>query len=169
MTAAILRLSIKPETPGEFGLPKCAVATLAVTPLGAEGDFNRYRATTLKGDPEQALMLLTQEVLDQLRDEGWPVEAGDLGENLTLGGVQEKSLMPGTRLELGDVRVEITKPCVPCTELHSLAYVGKERGAAFVKTMVDRRGWYAKVLCGGVLTLDTPVRVITPVRQSQGA
>jgi MOSC domain-containing protein YiiM len=169
MTAKILRLSIKPQSPGEFGLPKRAVPTLTITEQGAEGDYNHYRATSLGGDADQAILVLTQEVLDQLRSEGWPVEAGDLGENLTLGGIAEASLAPGTRLELGEVQLEITKPCEPCTELHSLAYVGKPRGAEFVKTMLDRRGWYARVLTGGKLTLQTPVRVLTSRPVSRGS
>jgi MOSC domain-containing protein YiiM len=160
MTETILRLSIKPETPGEHGLPKRAVPALTITTRGAEGDYNHYRTRTLSGDPEQAILLLTEEILEQLRLEGWPVKAGDLGENLTLGGIPEASLAPGVQLQLGEVRLEITKPCEPCTELHSLPYVGEARGTEFVKTMVDRRGWYARVLTGGVVRLDSPVRMI---------
>ncbi len=159
MTGRILQLSIKPETPGEFGLPKRAVSELRVTARGAEGDYNHYRTRTLGGDPDQAILVVTKEVLDRLRTEGWPVAPGDLGENITLAGVAESSLVPGTRLALGDVHLEITKRCEPCTELHSLPYVGKARGAEFVKSMVDRRGWYARVLAEGALRLDTPVRV----------
>jgi MOSC domain-containing protein YiiM len=163
MTGRILRLSIKPRTLGEYGLPKRAVPGLTITGQGAEGDYNHYRSTKLKGDPDQAILLLTQEVLDQLNIEGWPVAAGDIGENLTLGDVAEASLVPGAQLALGTVRLEVTKPCEPCTELHSLPYVGKARGTAFVKTMVARRGWYARVLAGGAITLDTPVQVVPPL------
>lgn len=162
MTGRILRMSVKPETPGEYGLPKRAVPSLRITTAGAEGDYNRYRAKRLAGDPDQAILLLTQEVLDQLRLEGWPVAAGDLGENLTLGGVIESSLVPGAQLTIGEVRLEITKPCEPCTELHALPYVGKARGTEFVKTMVDRRGWYARVLASGTVTLETPVQIASP-------
>lgn len=165
MSGRILRLSVKPKTPGEYGLPKRAVPSLTITTDGADGDYNHYRASRLAGDPEQAVLVLTQEVLDQLNAEGWPVAAGDIGENVTIGGVAESSLVPGARLTIGAVRLEITKPCEPCTELHSLPYVGKARGAEFVKTMVDRRGWYARVLAGGVVDLDTPVQVAAPVTQ----
>ena len=167
VTGRLLRLSIKPKTGGEYGLPKQAVAELAITPDGAVGDYNHYRAATLAGDPDQAILVVTTDVLDQLQLEGWPVAAGDLGENLTLAGVAETALVPGTRLELGAVRLEITKPCEPCTELHVLPYVGERRGAAFVRTMVDRRGWFAKVLAGGTITLATHVRVIA--RASSGS
>jgi len=163
MTGHISRLSIKSQTPGEYGLPKRAVPSLMITPMGAEGDYNRFRAVKLAGDPDQAILVLTQEVLDQLNVEGWPVAAGDLGENLTLGGVPEASLVPGTQLAIGELRLEITKPCEPCTELHSLPYVGKARGTEFVKTMVDRRGWFARVLAGGVVAVAAQVQVVSPV------
>lgn len=163
MTARLLQLSTKPKTPGEHGLPKRAVPELWITAEGAAGDYNHYRATTLGGDPDQAILVITLEVLDGLRREGWPVGPGDLGENLTLDGVPEALLRPGTLLKLGEVRLEISKRCEPCTELHTLPYVGKRRGKDFVRTMVDRRGWYARVLAGGLVTGATPVRVLPAV------
>ena len=159
MTGRIERLSVKPETPGEYGLPKRAVPFLAVTPLGAEGDFNNYRTREMPGDRDQALLLMTREVLDALRSEGWPVEAGDLGENITLDGVAEASLGPGTRFRLGPVEIEISKACDPCTETYVLPYIGPERGPAFVKALVGRRGWYARVHTAGRIDLDSPVTV----------
>lgn len=160
MPGRILRLNIKPETPGEYGLPKRAVPRLAVTSGGAEGDYNRYRATQMPGDQEQALLLLTEEVLEALRAEGWPVQPGDLGENVTLGGVPEAKLTPGVRLRLGAVELEISKACDPCTELYALPYVGTEKGPGFVRTLVGRRGWYARVRTAGQLSLETPVEII---------
>ena len=157
MTGRVLQLSVKPETPGEFGLPKRAVPELFVTATGAAGDFNRYRTTQLPGDRDQALLLMTQDLLDTLRAEGWPVERGDLGENLTLGGVPESSLAPGVRLRLGPVELEISKACAPCTETYSLPYIGPEQGPAFVRALVGRRGWYARVLREGRLDLETSV------------
>ena len=85
------------------------------------------------------------------------VERGDLGENITLGGVPESSLAPGVRLRLGRVELQISKPCVPCSETYSLPYIGPERGPAFVRALVGRRGWYARVLREGRLDLTTPV------------
>jgi MOSC domain-containing protein YiiM len=160
MTGRLLRLSIKPETPGEYGLPKRAVPELTVTAAGAEGDYNRYRSEQLPGDRDQALLLMTQDLLDTLRGEGWPVEPGDLGENLTLGGIPESNLSPGVRIRLGGVEIEVSKACDPCTEVHSLPYIGAERGPAFVRALVGRRGWYARVLTGGRLDLATPVEIV---------
>lgn len=160
MPGKVLQMSVKPRVAGEYGLPKRPVDELRVTVEGAEGDYNSYRTRTLAGDPRQAILVVTDEVLRQLNAEGWPVGPGDLGENLTLGGVPEASLQPGTRIQLGEVALEVTLRCDPCTELHSLPYVGKERGAEFVKTMVDRRGWYARVLSPGTVRADTPVEVM---------
>ena len=144
MQGSIARVSIKPRVPGEVGLPKAAVPVLAVSAAGADGDYNRYRMESLAGDPDQALLLVTEDLLATLHAAGWPVAAGDLGENVTLRGLAESALGPGVRLESGAVRLEVTKPCVPCRELFTLPYVGPERGPAFLKAATGRRGWYAR-------------------------
>lgn len=153
------RLSVKAKTPGEFGLPKRAVAELSVTAQGAEGDFNNYRAREMPGDLDQALLLMTREVLDTLRGEGWPVEAGDLGENITLAECPEASLKPGVQLRVGQVQLEVTKACDPCKETYILPYIGERKGPAFVRTLVGRRGWYARVLTPGKVSVGAPVEV----------
>ncbi len=165
MIAHLIQLSRKPQVPGEYGLPKTAVAELRISPAGAEGDYNNYRTRTLHDDPDQAIMLITEEVLAQLRTEGWPVEPGHFGENLTLGGVREADLGPGCSIRLGAVTLEISKPCDPCTELSVLPYVGTQRQAEFIRTTKGRRGWYARVLTGGTITLQSPVIIHSMPRQ----
>ena len=81
---SIVRLSIKPHVAGEVGLPKQAVLSLRVTLDGAEGDYNRYRTEKLGGDRDQALLVVTQDLLAALAAAGWPVHPGDLGENVTV-------------------------------------------------------------------------------------
>jgi MOSC domain-containing protein YiiM len=161
MTGIVLRTSIKPRTAGQRGLPKPAVPSLEITDRGAVGDFNNYRAEQMPGDLDQALLLLTEEVLHDLQSEGWPVQPGDLGENLTLGGVPERMLAPGTRLRIGPVLVEISLACDPCTTLYTLPYVGRARGPEFVRGLNGRRGWYARVLEPGVVTPGTPVQFVS--------
>lgn len=158
--ARISQLSVKPRVPGEHGLPKHPVPTLRVGPDGAEGDHNNYRSRKLHGDRDQALLLVTQDLLATLGQEGWPVAAGDLGENLTLAGVLEAELAPGVELRIGPVAVMVTKPCDPCTELYTLPYVGDLRGPKFLEATIGRRGWYAKVVAGGTLQVGAPVRVV---------
>ena len=159
MTGSIARLSIKSRVPGEVGLPKHAVPVLRISSAGAEGDYNHYRATKVNGDPEQALLLVTEDLLAQLNAAGWPVQPGDLGENLTLCGVPEADLKPGVRLEIAGTGIEVTKACDPCDNLYHLPYVGKQRGPVFLKATVGKRGWFARVLTPGEIRTGAGVRI----------
>ena len=129
-----------------------------------QGDFNRWRTESAQGDLDQAVLLLSEERLAELRTEGWPVAAGDLGENLTVAGLPEGWLGPGVELQAGEVRLVISKPCEPCIVLYSLPYVGVERGHSFLRTLRGRRGWFARVLQGGTLRVGMPVAVATRER-----
>jgi len=157
VTGSIARLSIKPRVPGEVGLPKGAVPVLRIEVSGAEGDYNHYRTTELHDDHEQALLLVTEDLLSQLNAAGWPVQPGDLGENLTLRGIPEAMLKPGVRMTIGPIALEVTKACDPCANLYHLPYVGREKGPGFLKATVGRRGWYARVLIGGEIRTDASV------------
>ncbi len=156
----VLQVSTKSRVVGLPGLPKVARSSIHVTPEGAEGDYNRFRAESLGGDPAQAILLLTQEVLSTLNAEGWPANPGDLGENITIR-VPERTLAPGRRVEVGPVVLEVTLACEPCNELYTLPFVGDDRGPAFLKTMLGRRGWYARVLSGGEVWPGMSVRVLS--------
>ena len=160
MTGIVLRTSLKPRTPGQRGLPKLSVPSLEITQQGAVGDFNCYRAEQMPDDLDQALLLLTEEVIHDLQSEGWPVQPGDLGENLTLAGVPERMLAPGVRLRIGEVLVEVSLACDPCATLYALPYVGRERGPEFLRRLNGRRGWYARVLQPGVVTPGSPVVLV---------
>jgi MOSC domain-containing protein YiiM len=127
-----------------------------------EGDYNRWRTEKADGDPDQAVLLLAEEILTALQSEGWPVRAGELGENLTVAGLSPDALQPGAQVRLGEVLLEVSKPCDPCIVLYGLPYVGTERGPAFLRTLQGRRGWFARVLRGGTVRPDTPVEVTTP-------
>ncbi len=147
----VVRVSAKPETPGEPGLPKREVASATVTAAGVAGDFNGYRHRKKADDPAQAVLVVPVETLGALAAEGWPVAPGDLGENLTTQGVPYDALAIGRRYRAGSVLIEISKVCEPCTTLHALPYVGEARGPEFVKTMVGRRGMYARVIEPGTV------------------
>lgn len=149
MTGRVASLSVKPETAGEAGLPKRPVTSLELAETGAAGDYNRYRSRTLHGDPDSAVLLLTEDILVALRTEGWPVAAGDLGENVLLSGIAASALATGRLVQLGGARVQVTRACVPCTELYLLPYIGPTRGPQFLRTLQGRRGWYARVLSAG--------------------
>jgi MOSC domain-containing protein YiiM len=146
----VLRLGAKPRIRGEHGLPKPELARVKFTPGGVEGDYNLYRQTEKAGDPDMAVLLMPAETLAALRDAGWPVAPGDLGENVTTSGVPYEALRPPRRVRIGGAVVQTTKPCEPCTNLYLLPYVGEARGPAFLKATLGRRGWFARVLEPGV-------------------
>lgn len=148
---------VKPSTPGERGLPKRPVPSARVTTKGLEGDFNEYRTRKLGGDPDSAVLVVPLETLRGLEAEGWPVKPGHLGENLTTEGVPYEAFAPGSRWRVGSVEIQVSRPCDPCTNLYLLPYVGDAKGPAFVKTMMGRRGWYARVLREGVVRVGDAV------------
>ena len=147
----------KSEVPGQRGLPKVPVPEAFVTVRGVEGDFNRYRHEEKDDEPAMALLLVPIETIEQFGREGWPVRPGDLGENITTEEVPYDAFAPGRRFWIGAVRVEITKACTPCDNLYQLPYVGRERGPAFVRAALGRRGWYARVLSEGTVRAGDPI------------
>jgi MOSC domain-containing protein YiiM len=155
----VVHVHLKPREGRARGLPKRAAPQLIITPEGVQGDFNRWRSEEANGDPDQAVLLLSEEILSALRAEGWPVQAGELGENLTLADLPPDALQPGTRMRVGEVELEVSKPCDPCTVLYTLPYVGVERGPAFIRTLKGRRGWFARVVRGGTVRPGMPVEV----------
>ena len=77
MRGRIVLLHLKPREGRARGLPKRAVPHLTITAEGVQGDFNRWRTEKANGDPEQAVLLLSEEILADLRAEGWPVQPGN--------------------------------------------------------------------------------------------
>lgn len=164
------RIHKKAEIPGERGLPKQPAQETEITPRGLVGDFNRYRHELLKDEPTSAVLIVPLETLEELQREGWPVAPGDLGENITTQGIPYQDMGPGTALEGGSVKLEVARPCDPCTNLYLLPYVGDERGPEFIKTTLGRRGWYCRVLRPGMIhvgdvitTLPGPVPSPAPL------
>ena len=155
MTGRILQINVKPRTPGSHGLPKTPVDSVMVTKHGLEGDFNVYRHEELNDDPDSAVLLVPTETLQEFNSEGWAVKPGDIGENFTTVGIRYAEFAPGRGFDLGGARVQISRACEPCDNLFLLPYVGRENGPRFLKVMLGRRGWYARVLKeGGVRAGD---------------
>lgn len=142
-------MGAKPSVAGERGLPKPAIPVAELSERGVAGDFNLYRTREKASDPGMAVLLLPFETIETLQKEGWPVRPGDLGENITTRGLAYDTLSPGSRWTVGGAMIEITKACTPCDNLWALPYVGTARGPQFVRTMIGRRGWFARVLTPG--------------------
>ena len=154
----VLQVYLKGAIPDERGLPKHPVAEATITRSGVAGDFNVYRHREKADDPGMALLLMPVEMLRQLNSEGWPVRPGDLGENITSEGIPYAELGPKRAWTIGEATVEVVEACVPCDNLRRLPYVGAAREAEFLRTMLGRRGWYARVLHEGRVRPGDPIR-----------
>jgi MOSC domain-containing protein YiiM len=110
MTGSIVQINISPG-----GVPKRPIAEAEVTPEGLRGDA--WAHPQIHGGPNQAVLLITSEGLDELIAQGYPVFAGAMGENLTTSGLDRRQMRPGQRYRAGEVMLEITRLRVPCTTL----------------------------------------------------
>src|ERR1700693_829465 len=99
------------------GVPKQTGFSALVTANGLDGDRQRGR------DP--AVVLYPREVMQALQREGHPIAAGAAGENLTVSGLDWARLVPGDEIEVGAVRLAVTKYASPCTKIASL-FVGED-------------------------------------------
>ena len=152
MKPYIYQINKKPKTKKEVGLPKIKIKKADILTTGIDGDYNRFRKNKKNNDPDMALMILSLDIINDLNDEGWPVKPGDLGENLTLENVDYKTLKPGQKYTIGTAKIEISFICDPCSNLKVLPYVGIEKISNFIKTLMKRRGWYARVLEPGKIS-----------------
>ena len=97
--------------------------------LGVEGDAHQGRTVRHRSrvarDPNQPNLrqvhLIHAELHDELREAGFGIAAGQMGENITTRGIDLLSLPRGTRLKLGaDAVVEVTGLRNPCSQLDVL-------------------------------------------------
>lgn len=140
------------------GVPKRAVQTVGVGPLGLEGDGVNH--PKVHGGPERAVCLWSLERILALQAEGHPVFPGAAGENVTLAGLDWETLRPDSVLDLGDdVRLEVTRYTTPCNT------IAPYFADAHFKRISEERypGWsrlYARVLQSGTLRVGDPVRIV---------
>ena len=97
------------------GVPKRPLPCCAVTANGLEGD--RQRDLRCHGGPDRAVCLFSEELIAALQAEGHPIGAGTIGENLTLKGISWAAMVPGARLDVGEVRIELTDYAAPCNNI----------------------------------------------------
>jgi MOSC domain-containing protein YiiM len=85
------------------------------------GETVQHRSRVRK-DPSQPNLrqvhLIHAELFDELRDKGFRVAPGDLGENITTSGIDLLSLPTGARLHVGSAAVvEVTGLRNPCIQI----------------------------------------------------
>jgi MOSC domain-containing protein YiiM len=153
VTGRIVQISISPG-----GVPKNAVAAAEVTRAGVEGDT--HRDLEHHGGPDRAVCLFSLELIEALQAEGHPVFPGALGENVTLGGIDWKDVVPGSRFDLGgQVLLEVTRYTSPCVNIRP-AFFHRDSSRVSEKR---NPGWsrvYARVLIPGRIVTGDAVRLL---------
>ena len=145
------------------GVPKSKVESADIMKKGVEGDFNRFRDGR-GGNTDRAVCIFSLELIQRLKDEGHPIEIGSTGENLTIRGVEWESLSEGTRLEIGDVVLELSEPCAPCSKIGE-SFIGRRFDRVDHDQEYGWSRWLARVLREGEVTVGDSVNiVITPDR-----
>src|SRR5215469_2397641 len=141
--------------------------------LGVEGDAHqgatvkhRSRVKLNPAAPNlRQVHLIHGELYDELRQAGFPVEPGQMGENITTAGVDLLGLATGTRLYLGDSAVvEVTglrNPCAQLDKIHKgLMAATLDRDAE--GNLVRKAGIMGIVLAAGEVRPGDPIRVEPP-------
>ena len=154
------------------GVPKPPVDGTRIRWMGLEGDGHR-EPEPIHGGVDRAVCLYAQEAIERVREGGDAAFPGAYGENVTLIGIDWRSLAPGDRLAFGDggegeapdgdgagALIELTEPAVP---RQSIAHYFAERRIARVSHKVhpeDAR-WYARVLREGPVAPGMAARLRT--------
>ncbi len=112
---------------------------------GVEGDGHA-------GPWHRQVSLLAQESIDTMRAKGLEVGPGDFAENVTTEGVAVATLPVGSRLRLGEARVEVTQIGKVCHDRCAIFYLAGD-------CVMPREGIFARVLEGGRLRAGDEVVV----------
>ncbi len=120
-------------------------------------------------DPNQPNLrqvhLIHSELHDELRERGFVVSAGQMGENITTTGVDLLGLPTGSRLHLGDEAIiEVTGLRNPCAQLDNFqsglmaAVLDRDEQG----NLVRKAGIMAIVIAGGAIKPDDAITVELP-------
>ena len=141
--------------------------------IGVEGDA--HAGTTVKHrsrvrqDPAQPNLrqvhLIQAELFEELRDAGFDVEPGSMGENVTTRGIDLLALPRGARLRLGlEAVIEVTGLRNPCTQLDSfqdgLMAATLDRDAD--GNVIRKAGVMAVVIAGGLVRPGDAITIELP-------
>ncbi len=133
------------------GVPKHPVDSAYIGTYGVKGD----KQNDLKhhGGENRAVCLYSSDLIAQLQKEGHPIFEGSTGENITIQGLDWSSLQKGDLLEIGEVKIELTKPTPPCKTI-AKSFINEK----FVRISENKypgwSRWYAKVLIEGKVGIN---------------
>lgn len=106
------------------------------------------------GKWHRQVSFLASESIQGAREKGLEVDFGDFAENIATEGIDWLSIPVGTRLQLGDtVRVEVTQIGKECHKKCAIYYKAGD-------CIMPREGIFARVLQGGAIRKDDPIRIL---------
>ena len=139
------------------GVPKTAVLEALVTAEGIAGDVQRD--LRYHGGPERAVSLYSLDLIANLQQEGHPIAPGTAGENVTLTGIDWTLVVPGRELQIGEVRLAVTRYASPCEKIrHNF----KDEDFTRISQKVHP-GWsrvYTRVVTAGTIRPGDVVRLL---------
>ncbi len=146
--------------------------------LGVDGDAHcgqtvKHRSR-VRADPSQPNLrqvhLIQRELIEELRNRGFAVDSGVMGENLTTEGIDLLKLPRGSRLRLGETAtIEITGLRNPCKQLDDYQD-GLMRAVLELSdsgAVIPKAGVMAIVVDGGKVEAGDPIRLTLPARPHQ--
>ena len=141
------------------GVPKQPVASARISVMRVEGDKQRNRR--LHGGPLRAVCLFSLERIEALQAEGHPIGPGSTGENLTIAGLDWDTLVPGTRLHIGDAELETTSYTAPCKNI-AASFRDEEFNRMSQKLYPGWSRLYARVVSEGSVHVGDRVELLVP-------
>ena len=146
--------------------------------IGVEGDAHagktvKHRSRVAR-DPSQPNLrqvhLVHSELLDELRDKGFHISPGQIGENILTQGIDLLSLPQDTRLQIGpNAIVRVTGLRNPCKQLNDNtpdlmdAVLDQDEEG----NLIRKSGIMGVVEKGGNITVDDPIVVELPPEPHQ--
>lgn len=159
-SASVLQINVSPG-----GVPKRSIPSGIVTSLGVTGDGHAH--PEIHGGPRKAILLITSEGLDELKERGFPLFPGALGENLTTLGLNRRDVRIGQRYRIGEVLLEIVKVRAPCDTLsvygHGIQraiYDQEVKAGNIASPLWGLSGFYASVLQTGTIHPGDPIHLV---------
>jgi len=146
---------------------------LLLAGLGVHGDA--HAGTTVQhrsrvaADPTQPNLrqvhLIHAELFAELGEQGFDVQPGQLGENITTGNLDLLALPCGAQLRIGpEAVVEVTGLRNPCVQIenHRTGLLSRVVGRDSSGEVVRKAGVMAVVVTGGVVRPGDPITVDAP-------
>ena len=146
--------------------------------LGVEGDAHmgktvKHRSRLLKFRSEPNLRqvhLIHSELFDELKEKGFIVKDGEIGENITTEGIELLALPKDTVLSIGETaRIKLTGLRNPCKQLDSIkkglmkAVLDKDEEG----NLIRKSGVMGIVLEGGEVNVGDQISVTLPTQPHQ--